>query len=344
MTSRGLTPTRIGLFVVGALALLSLGALAGMAYTTPAVPSSLQPPSGVSTFPVGGTAFDDARTVKLLATRGSATDLTSPADGRVTKAACSPGTPIVSGTSPLSVDGAPIIALSTPTPLWRDLARGDTGDDVAALQQELVRLGYSASTNGKLDGATLKAFNQLRQTLGETSKSTTEIPIDRLLWLPAAVTEVEACPVSLGSMVTAGDEVAVVPGLLTSISIIDAPVDLIDGPRVLMVDGTSVEVDPTAPIIDPKTLLAIDDLPSLQLREDSDEPAAAQLVLAAPIQVSVVPPSAVVGSDVQSCVVSDGNPMRVRVVGSEFGQSFVAFEGAAPATVDVSPSEDAACG
>ncbi|WP_024286741.1 peptidoglycan-binding protein [Cellulomonas sp. KRMCY2] len=337
------TPTRVGLAFLGASALVATGFLAGVAYTDPAVPTVLQSATEASTFPVTETAFDDARSVRLAVAHRSSTSLTSPLGGRVTGYACSPGMPIASGTSPLSIDGAPVIALATQTPLWRDLARGDKGDDVVGLQQELERLGHLAAVSGKVDAATIRAFNRLRRTVGETSQFTTTIVVDHVLWLPAATTDVESCSVSVGGTVAATDEIAVVPGTLSSISIVDTPLDLVDGPRTLSIDGTRIQVDPATPITDPTTLQSLETLPSLQEQEEGDEPVTARLELTTPIQVSVVPPSAVIGRDDQSCVQSGGNPASVRVVGSELGQTFVIFDDTPPTVVDVTPSEGAEC-
>ncbi|GIG20827.1 hypothetical protein Cch01nite_15510 [Cellulomonas chitinilytica] len=334
----------MGLTIIGAVALVATGVLTGVAYTTHAVPTGLQPAVDASVFPVSATAFDDARPVKLSVTRGPKIALTAPVDGRVTRFACSPGASITSGTSPLALDGAPVIALATSTPLWRDLAIGDKGDDVTALQQELARLGYTAAVTGKVDRATLRAFTRLRESVGEKVEPSAQGSIGGVLWLPAVTTGIESCPVAAGSTVTAGDDVATVPGALLNVSIIDLPLDLVDGARVLTVDGTSVPFVPSTATADPATLSALDGLPSLGVQEEGDEPVNAKLVLSSPIQVSVVPPSAVFGSAEQSCVMSAGRPTKVQVVGSELGQSFVLVDGPAPQDVDVTPPEDAACG
>ncbi|NTW40277.1 MAG: peptidoglycan-binding protein [Cellulomonadaceae bacterium] len=343
MTSRWLTPTRIGLAGVGALALVGTGALVGAAYTTPAVPAGLQPPVRASAFPVSETSFDDARPVQLEVVRHPAAELTSPASGRVTASTCTPGVPVTSGTSPLSVDGEQIVALSTQTPLWRGLARGDKGDDVIALQQELQRLGYLAAPSGTLDRSTVLAFQHLLTSLGQTPPSSTGIAVDHIVWLPAASTIVDACPVALGSTIEAGDSIAAVPGTLAAVSIIDTPGDLVSGPRLLTIDGTAVAMDPGGTLTDPSALATLEGLPSLRVRADSEEPATAQLTLATPIKVAVVPPSAVIGADEQTCVVADGRALRAEVVGSELGQSFVMIEGTAPTTVEVDPPESLRC-
>lgn len=339
----GVTPTRVGLAVTGASVLVAAGVLVGVAYTAPAVPEALRSPTAAATFPVGQTTFDDARPVRLAVVHGPETELTSPVDGRVTSFTCTPASPLTSGTSPLSVDGAPVVALATPTPLWRDLALGDRGEDVAGLQEELHRLGHDVTATGRLDRATLRAVGALRTSVGAAPTAMTAVASSAFLWLPAATTDVTTCSLSVGASVTAGDGVAVVPGRLTSIALLDAPTDLVPGARVLTLDGTDVALDPAAALTDPETLARLDALPSLRVRADDGEPVTARLALAEPVTVSVVPPSAVVGTDEQSCVVADGAPAPVEVVGSELGQSFVSFEGTVPDVVDVSPPAGTAC-
>jgi hypothetical protein len=71
----------------------------------------------------------------------------------------------------------------------------------------------------------------------------------------------------------------------------------------------------------------------------------AAFVLAAPITVSVVPPAALYALDGEhGCVTSGDEPLAVRIVGSELGQSFVVFDAAdPPRTVDLSPRRGASC-
>lgn len=343
MTSRRVTPTRVGLMLLGVVALLLTGAAGGVAWTTDAVPADLRPAMTPTTFPVGSTDFDDARTVRLTVTRGSSTQLTSPVEGRVTRSDCIPGAPIESGTSPVSVNDVPVVALATATPLWRDLVTGDTGPDVTALQQELVRLGYPAGDSRQIDRATLGAFTRLRDHVGAGSTAQTQVTVADVLWLPAASTRVGACTATTGSTITVGDDLAEVPGALTNVSVLDLPSDLVEGPRVLRVDGTRVPFVPGA-VPDAATLAALEGLPSLQSGGEEDEPPTATLALTDPVQVSVVPPASVLGDDESSCVLSSGQARAVRVAGSELGQTFVVFEGTAPEAVDLNLPRDAECG
>lgn len=55
------------------------------------------------------------------------------------------------------VSGKPYFVLPGPLPLYRNLSRGDAGDDVLALQRALLQLGYPSSESGHMDSATMDA-------------------------------------------------------------------------------------------------------------------------------------------------------------------------------------------
>ncbi|GAA4846898.1 hypothetical protein GCM10023221_27020 [Luteimicrobium xylanilyticum] len=61
------------------------------------------------------------------------------------------------------VSGTSVVALALPFPLYRDLAPGDTGSDVKAVQDELVTLGLmsSAAADGTYGGGTAVAVAKL---------------------------------------------------------------------------------------------------------------------------------------------------------------------------------------
>jgi hypothetical protein len=70
-----------------------------------------------------------------------------------------------------------------------------------------------------------------------------------------------------------------------------------------------------------------------------------QYALAKPLDVSVVPPSAVVAAGAtKGCVVgADATVYAVTIVGSELGQSFVIFAGSPPTSVELAPSRTTTC-
>ncbi|SDX08242.1 hypothetical protein SAMN04487912_1077 [Arthrobacter sp. cf158] len=69
------------------------------------------------------------------------------------------------------VSGKPYFVLPAPLPLYRDLARGDEGDDVLALQRALMQIGYLSHESGHLDGATMEAASSFFASEGFTLSS-----------------------------------------------------------------------------------------------------------------------------------------------------------------------------
>lgn len=90
----------------------------------------------------------------------------------VTERIAKAGTTIASGRPVLSIAGHPVFVLSIPFPLYRDLAPGDSGHDVKALQQELARLGhYHGAIDGDYGPGMAAAVRELYRSSGATPPS-----------------------------------------------------------------------------------------------------------------------------------------------------------------------------
>lgn len=213
-----------------------------------------------------------------------------------------------------------------------------------ALQEELTRLGHPVEITGTLGRKTLRAVNTLLDDLGAPS-ALTSVPRSRILWIPGPSVTLSECSATIGSRLETGAELAVTPGTLAEVTLRDgAPSDLVAGARTLRVDGIDVAVEPQAPVTDPSLLARLDAAPSLQQGGTGDEAPVGQLRLSEPVDVSVVPPSAVITApDGTSCVTTGAVPHAVRVVGSELGQTFVLFDGIPPTVVETSPRQDTPC-
>ncbi len=82
------------------------------------------------------------------------------------------------------VSGRPMIVLSLPFPLYRDLHLGDAGDDVRAVQEALAGLGhYDGPLDGQFGTATGRAVTGLYTEAGEEPPAT---PADAVAALNAA--------------------------------------------------------------------------------------------------------------------------------------------------------------
>ncbi|AWE42528.1 hypothetical protein [Actinobaculum sp. 313] len=332
--------TRILWGLIGLACGIGLGVAAGVTFLSPAVPTSLATPEPVTSVPVTEREYADQHTVELAFTATSGSEIMAPADGRVTASTCSPGNTLDSGTATFFIDGKALISLATSQPLWRDLHLGDSGADVRALQEELVRLGYSSSTSGVLDANTLAGFNYIVRGIDPTEKNLESIELSRILWIPAPQVTVASCEVSVGGNARAGEPLATLPISAQEAHILQLPTNASPGARVVVIDGEEIPVDEKGRISDPAVLQRFAATSSFTTAVSSETPTiSASYRLATPTSVLVVPPGALYDvAGEQACVVGDGEPIAVEIRGSELGESFVQLVGDAPTT----PSEVAA--
>lgn len=77
----------------------------------------------------------------------------------LSRAVVGPGSVLAVGTLIGEVSGRPVFAWAASAPRYRDLAVGDSGDDVRALQEILASLGfYTVAVDGVFDGYTFDAL------------------------------------------------------------------------------------------------------------------------------------------------------------------------------------------
>ncbi len=278
--------------------------------------------------------------MEITVSRSSSSPVTAPDSGLLTSYDCAAGANVASGTSFFALDGAPVLALATDVPLWRDLAIGDTGADVRSLQTELSRLGYTVSVDGSMGRATLRAGIQSLAAVGIEWRGTT-FPVSRTAWMPARQVQVRTCDSTLGARVAEGDPIATLSSGRQTIAVDNLPDDLVQGQRVVTIGTNAIPVDAagkSGPI--PVELSARTEDSTDAGDASAPKPIAATLSLAEPTRVSSVPPSAIVAlKGSQGCVESDGKMLHVHVVGSQLGQTFVQFdEGLSPHHIRLHPS------
>lgn len=321
-----------------------IGAIAGWALAfrpAPEVGGAVD--DAAVTVPTTSTSFADERRIELALGSESPTSLRSNLSGTVTRLTCSVGESWVSGESPVAVDGRPLLALATTSPLYRDLTGGETGEDVAALQETLVELGYPVPPSGSYDAETRSAVAGVLQTIGVETQDGS-LRREDVVWLPISPAVLTACDRQLGDVIAAGDPVATT-GAVSSVTY-PIPADLIEGDRQIVVDTEVFPVADLGLMEDPSEIARLLLMPSAEvargLAASSGEPALvpARLVLSDPLEVSGVPPSALAGliGD-RACVLSDGEGFPVSVVASSLGVSYVVFDGEPPTQVQVNPGD-----
>ncbi|WP_221421067.1 peptidoglycan-binding domain-containing protein [Brachybacterium aquaticum] len=111
------------------------------------------------------------------------------------------------------VDHVPVRAVAGTVPFYRDLGRGDSGDDVAQLQETLRALDLlSGPSDGEFGPATRDAVRDWQESLG--LEETGEITLGRLIAIPQLPGPVRLDPsiIAPGLLVSGGESVVAVPG------------------------------------------------------------------------------------------------------------------------------------
>ncbi|NUU05332.1 peptidoglycan-binding domain-containing protein [Leifsonia sp. C5G2] len=344
--ARRISVPRIGLYAIGAITAAALGASGAVLFLAPATPTTLSTAGPATSVPVTSSEFRDERRVELTVAQGPEIPITSPIAGRITRSRCGVQ-PFESGASSLAVNSVAVVSLATAVPLWRDLALGDTGEDVTALQSELARLGYPVAADGTIGGGTLAAMTKLMRSIGDTAYRSQTVPASRILWIPAPTTAPESCDQSVGSTVEAGGTLATVPGAITALRITRLPEAPLPGERLLALDGQTVPVGEDGAVTDPAALESLTKTATVQLARKSTESSTitAQYRLATPIRVTAVPPTAVFAvGDQKGCIRSGKVSIPVTVVGSQLGETFVLVDRSTPpSTVEIAPKRQPPC-
>jgi hypothetical protein len=101
------------------------------------------------------------------------------------------GDTIANGEQLAEIDGQPMFALTGSVPAWRDLAPGETGPDVAELQDALASLGFydQGDTPGYYGSATEYAvylyYEHLGYTVPSSGPSSGQLPMADVVFLPS---------------------------------------------------------------------------------------------------------------------------------------------------------------
>lgn len=330
---RRVTAPRLAVLGLVTAAAAVAGATAALLTLPAPGPSALDDPPHSSSFPVTSRDWSDERPVQLSLQTGAPRVLGAPRAGVLTALACSVGAPLTSGDLVATVDDAPVTALATASPLWRDLAEGDSGPDVEALQRELSRLGLPVSVDGVMGKTTLRAAASFLGIRGERLTPASPVPADSFAWIPGPEVTVAGCAASVGSVVDVGDVLLEFPVELRGARLVPSPLDAAPGPRSVSVDDVVVPIGDDGTIGDPAGLALLTSTTSYAAAvSDSAEELAlgARWVLSAALRVFVVAPTALWDLDGSSAclevVTPDapaGRPVRVDVLGSQLGQSFV---------------------
>lgn len=355
-----------GLMILAGIGIASAAFVVALALAVPpAVPGSVtMTTSTPSKFALTSQTLVDARTVKLSVQQGGKLSVEVPRTGTVTALDCAPGSALSSWQSFIAIDGVHLLNVATTTPLYRDLRAGDSGDDVRALQEELMRLGKPVRADGILGTTAIEIVNARLRELGGPASPSDTIARDSVLWLPVPEGTAASCTVPLGGQVTAGTVGAALDPQATGAEVSNLPNNLVPGQRVVVVGELRLPVDESGAVTTAEDINALRQTTAFkQALQAADSSGAAgsaagndagsggsvtvdaSLELASPVETWAIPPGAIFAlKGNRGCTSSEGSNFAVEIVGSELGKSFVVFpHSAAPDSVDAAPEGAGAC-
>jgi peptidoglycan hydrolase-like protein with peptidoglycan-binding domain len=105
----------------------------------------------------------------------------------ISKLEVTAGDTVTNGEQLAELDGEPLFALAGPVPAWRDLTPGESGPDVAELQNALASLGYydGGDTTGYFGPATQEAVSLYYEHLGYAAPSSGGVSAADVVFLPS---------------------------------------------------------------------------------------------------------------------------------------------------------------
>jgi len=247
-------------------------------------------------------------------------------------------TSVGQGDTLFEVAGVPVHAIEGDTPMYRDLAKGVKGKDVAQLQRALTELGFPLVDDGDFGGRTLDAVKAWQRSLGE--EATGIVRLGTILVLPQLPTTVRLGErIAAGLQVSGGEDAILVhadaPRFTVGTTAEVASQVPANATVVVQYDGSSWDAIVASSHIDsngqpeleltgadggPPCADACDSLPA----EDAISLTGA-LVIAADVTGVVVPIAAVQvdASGATSVVLDDGTNVPVTVVASQDGRAVV---------------------
>lgn len=313
---------RRAFYLVVALVLLAVGVTAGLLLTRTPTPAVLASADTAGTLDVASEDWTDERASSLSLTLGPERLAVSPVDGIVTRAECSPGRTLASGSSSFAVDGRRLLNLATSVPLWRDLRVGDKGADVASLHRELTRLGARV-VGPAVTTRTIAAYNRIASRAG-AGRADGVVPRTRLVWLPAESLPATTCEAAVGSTVHAGATLAGLSRRVSAAAPVSRAGDLAPGDRVFVAGGQRLTLARDSLAVDADGLAFLTGHPELVVTNNGLATVSGVLQLALPVSVVGVPPAAlgpIIGD--RSCVSTRDGLRSVTIVGSQLGVTYL---------------------
>jgi len=322
-----------------AAAVVVVGAGAGVAVSDPfssgasSHPGASDDPGRMSLYAVARQDLSSQTEVPATLGYAGSYSVVNQAQGTVTSLPAV-GQVVSQGQVLYQVGGAPVVLLYGSTPAYREQSEGITGGDVAALNADLVALGYATSAeipSGTADFTygTKVAVEKLQGELGETENGT--VSLGQAVFEPTAV-RVTSVSATLGAPVQAGQPVLQGTTTMRQVSIaLDAAQqsEVVVGDRVAITlpnnqtaPGTVSSVGTVAIAPEPGSS---DTSPTITVLVDPADPAATGTWDQAPVNVTITTGSVrnVLVVPVDALLAEAGAGYAVEVEGANGGRHLV---------------------
>lgn len=319
-------------------------ALAYSSLSQPQAPGARSTTVTVEYVAVRAVESDQRSTATVSIERGSSAEARYSGEGLVTGADQSlVGAELEAGKFPIQVDGVDIGVIDYGAPLWRDLAHGDVGPDVASVQTYLTLLGYDVVADGVFGVQTAAAVT--RYTVDRGAPESDRFVRSLVLWVPEGFGRVESFQVRVGEPLSAGQ-----PVLRGAVQ--DAQVEIQHGADLdALLGEVLIDVGSESFRLSPSGQLSGADALSLAMSTEQTS-LRGTVRLAAPIVEYLVPASSIRVERERSCVFvqagPEPTPLLVDLVQSAAGQTSIrpAQSEALPETVvaDASAVVGIGCG
>ena len=198
-----------GIALVAALWLSPLAVLAAATYSAKSEQKhSVEGPTP-SVVTIGSRQGQQRQPVDVILEEGPESGLRSQLSGTVTGIAFAAAQTIGSGAELFSVDGHPVFAMSGGVPLHRDLADGDSGADVRALQAFLADRGLLPpdAADGRYGPRVVAAVKSFQRAAGYEPDGI--FRRSSVLFVPPGFGAIDSVRLALGDVLT-GDRVVAI--------------------------------------------------------------------------------------------------------------------------------------
>ena len=365
MKGNGDAPVTASVIVVLVVVVFAMGVSGGFLLTRSRIPDAVVSSTSPGVLAATSGEYTDPRSISVTMVTGAGRAIVSSVGGVVTSTKCEPGAKLESGSGLVSVNGVPVLALYSAVPPYRDLKPGDGGDDAAALNAELRRLGKDVPDGNIVTQSTVNAFDEVSEAVGiriPVRGSGRIVAATAVAWMDRPSATIESCPATLGSTVALGDPLIMTAGIPQPAAVSIAEQPELEGARSLEIDGKRYPLAADVSQIADQTILdairasgayrqALAMAGAGMGGTTEAAPVGSSLTvtlkwsLDAPIVVWSVPPSSLYDVDrSRACLVSDGKPTVVRIVASELGKTMVNVESGVPiGAVEVRPHGDGPC-